>query len=325
MSRARLFSPQQKWLMLEPGSVYEMSVTAAPSSEGNHAAIGTAFDGDLSKMYFPVSHSITGAATAGQPSSGYSSTPEIFPFYEWLYNESGHNEATASNDGRTGIAMHRIRLKQAGQGDLYAIWVTGHVSSTRAGSTSFLANPAAIVVGANLAAEAAGVYLNPGEFLLDDDGNDCAGIGWVVNLDRSNATGAKFAWWAGYRVQSQGAVEVDTMFSASGPARFGLDLAHCTFDANKAAISLKADDRIYLNVTATDTSGYKRFPSAVSNTYLNYNSGVTAFDLVVGGTSVLRLTATKPDITGSRGGNAALANLLTALAGLNILTDSTTA
>lgn len=36
-------------------------------------------------------------------------------------------------------------------------------------------------------------------------------------------------------------------------------------------------------------------------------------------------TTTKPAITGSRGGNAALASLLTALAGLGLITDSTTA
>jgi len=36
-------------------------------------------------------------------------------------------------------------------------------------------------------------------------------------------------------------------------------------------------------------------------------------------------TATKPTVTGSRGGNAALASLLTALAGLGLITDSTTA
>ena len=35
--------------------------------------------------------------------------------------------------------------------------------------------------------------------------------------------------------------------------------------------------------------------------------------------------ATKPTVTGSRGGNAALASLLAALAGLGILTDGTTA
>ena len=35
--------------------------------------------------------------------------------------------------------------------------------------------------------------------------------------------------------------------------------------------------------------------------------------------------AAKPTVTGSRGGNAALASMLTALAGLGLLTDSTTA
>lgn len=273
------------------GTVYETTVSAAPSSEGTHTTIDNSYTGDLSKQYFPVKHTITGAATAGQPTSGYDSVPEIFPFYVWVDNDSGHNQSTSSNDGRTGIAAHRVRLQQDGQGDLYALWVTGNVGSTKSGSTSFLANPAAVVVGANLGASVAGAYLNPGEFLLQDNGNDVAAIGWVVNLDRDVATGAKNAWWAGYRVQSVGAEEVDVAFSAIGPMRIGLDLSFCTFDANKAAVTLKADDRIYFNVTATDASSLSRYPSSFSTTYLTYASGLSGMNLVVNNNSCFQAYA----------------------------------
>jgi hypothetical protein len=274
---------------LQQGTVYESNVTAAPSTIADPASISTAFTGDLSKQFFPVKHTITGTATAGQPTTGYSSSPEVMPFYVFVRNESGWNESTTGNDGRTGIAAHRVRLQNAGQGDLFGLWVTGTAYGTRAGSTNFLANPAATIVAGNLDAGADGVYLNPGEFLLTDSGYDAAGIGWVVNLNRTVTTGAKGAYWAGFRTQSVGAGAADVAFSASGAFRFGLDLSFCTFDSNKAAISLKADDRIYGNVTATDSSGLSRFPSAVSTTYFSYSSSLGAWSFVTNNTSSLQL------------------------------------
>jgi hypothetical protein len=274
---------------LQQGTVYESSVTAAPSTIASQASISAGFTGDLSKQFFPVKHTITGAATAGQPTTGYYSTPEIMPFHIWLRNESGWNESISGNDGRTGISPLRVRLQNTGQGDLLGLWVTGSVAGTRAGSTSFLANPAVAAIGANIDAVADGVYLNCGEFLLDDYGYDAAGIGWVVNLKRTNVTGAKYAWWAAYRAQNQGSAKSDVAFSASGGFNFGLDLSFCDFGTNQAAISLKADQRIYGNVTATDSSGLSRFPSAVSTSYVTYSSSLGAWAFVTNNVSALQL------------------------------------
>jgi hypothetical protein len=274
-------------------SYYKTTISALPVDDGSaHATIDTSFSGDLKGVRFPVYHKVTGTSTLGQPATGYESIPEAMPFYVWLDNESGWNESTSGNDGRTGIAALRVRLQNDGQGDVYGLWVTGGVGSTRSGSTNFLANPAAVIVGGNLGASVDGAYLNPGEFLLEDNGNDVAGIGWVVNLSRTDATGAKAAWWAGFRAQSQGSAAVDSAFSASGLFRFGLDLSFCTFDSNKAAISLKADDRIYGNVTATDTSGLSRFPSSVSNSYQTYSSSLGAWHFVISNTSALQIYST---------------------------------
>lgn len=264
-------------------------VSAAPASEGTHSTIDNSFTGDITGIRYPVYHKITGTATAGQPSTGYDSVPEVMPFYVWLRNESGWNESTSSNDGRTGVAAIRLRFQNAGQGDTYGMWVTGSVNSTRSGYTNFLANPAAVIVGGNLGSSVDGAYLNPGEWLLQDNTFDIAGIGWVVNLERTNTTGAANAWWAGYRVQSIGAGAVDVAFSAIGPHRFGLDLSFCTFDSNKAAITLKADDRIYGNVTASDSSGQSRYPSAVSSTYMTYSSSLGAWHFVTNGASALQI------------------------------------
>lgn len=286
-----------KWVLLNPGYwhrgiVFKTARSSAPGSFGTHTSITTAFDGDLSGVYFPTSHTLTGAATAGQPASGYTYTPEVMPHYTYLDNEAGHNEATASNDGRTGIAAYRVKFDHSGQGDCIAYNATGFVDSTRAGSTLFYANPAAVLFNGNLTAGAAGVYLNAGEMLLDDDGFDCGGIGWVVNLDRSVATAAKSAWWAGIRVASIGAEEIDVAFSARGPANFGLDLSFLTLSADLAAISLKLNQRIYLNVTAADASGLLRFPSAVNTDWIDYTTtGITGIRVVVGGAAIGQFTS----------------------------------
>jgi len=272
-------------------SYYKTTISALPADDGSaHATIDTSFSGDLKGVRFPVYHKVTGAGTLGQPTTGYESIPEAMPFYVWLDNESGWNESTTGNDGRTGVAALRVRLQNDGQGDVYGLWVTGGISSTRSGSTSFLANPAAVIVGGNLAASADGAYLNPGEFLLSDNGTrDIAAVGWVVNLNRTVTTGAKDVFWAGYKVQSIGSGSVDVAYNAKGPFRFGLDLSFCDFGANQAAITLKADQRIYGNVTATDPSGLSRYPSAVSTTYFTYSSSLTAWHFVTGNNSALQI------------------------------------
>ena len=68
----------------------------------------------------------------------------------------------------------------------------------------FLANPPVSLFNGDINAGHNGVYLNPFELLLSDDGYDVAGIGSVLNLNRTNATGALGATWMGYRVQSIG-------------------------------------------------------------------------------------------------------------------------
>lgn len=249
------------------------AIKAAPSSSGTHDSVVTAFNGDLSKVQIAMEHRITGTATLGQPASGYLYTPEAYAQYGWLYNESGHNEATASNDGRTAAAFHRVEIFQVGQGDSVAFNAQVFVNSTRTGSTSFLANPAGSIVNGDMSAGQAGVYLNAGEFFLDDGGFDVAGIGWVVNMDRSVTTGAKNAFWAGFRAQSVGSADVNAFFSASGACDVGLDFSHITTDASKAAIALKADDRIYGN--SSSSNGF--YATALGTPYIEYSSTRSAW------------------------------------------------
>lgn len=326
------------------------NITAAPASLGTHASIDTAFNGDLSKSIFQVEHRITGAATLGQPTTGYTYTPEAMPHYTYLYNTSGHNQSTSDNTGRTGVAAYRAKVYHNGQGDAVAFNASVFVTGAKASATSFLANPAGVLFNGDMTAGQAGVYLNPRELDLSDGGFDVACIGDVVRMDRTVETAALDAWWQGYRVQSTGDKAIDVAFGAVGPVKIGMDFSFATFPASgtyeEAAVTLKAGQRIYFNATATDASGLSRYPSSPSTTYMRYDSATTSLQFVVGNASSLQvysdqviannafrhmnfnlgffaaIPAAKQTVTGSRGGNAALASLLTALATYGIITDS---
>lgn len=265
------------------------AVKSRPSTLGDHDWIETAFNGDISQVQFPVEHRIVGTDTLGQPASGYLYTPETSPFYLNFRNESGWNESTSGNDGRTAAVGFRVKFTNAGQGDMPAFNCSGFVTGTRAGSTNFLANPAVSCINGDFTADTDGTYLNPGEWALNDNGKDVAGIGWVINLNRSVTTGAKGAWWAGYRVQSQGSAAADSAFSASGKFNYGLDLSFTDLGANQAAVSLKGDQRIYLNATATDATGLSRYPSSPSTTWLEYDVANTGILGVVNNSTALLL------------------------------------
>lgn len=273
--------------------LYYSNVSSPPTSSGNADSPLTAFNGDLTKCQFPVEHWITGANTVGQPTTGYSYTPEVFPHYTYLYNSSGWNQQTSGNGGRTGIAAYRTKIFQAGQGDLVCFNGSAFVTGTRAGSTNFLANPAAVLFNGDMTAGANGVYMNPYETICDDNGFDAACVGVVNNFNRTVATGAKSAVWLGYRAQSTGAATCDALVSATGKWVTGLDLSMSGLDfgANKAAISLKGNDRIYFNnaaIASGNLDGDWR-TTVFNGDYLEYNSSGSFIHFVRGGSSKLQI------------------------------------
>jgi hypothetical protein len=263
------------------------AIAAAPSSFGTHTSVLTAFNGDTSKVQLLMEHRITGAATLGQPTSGYQYTPEAYPQYMFVYNEAGYNHSTSTNTGRTIAVGNHVRIVNAGQGDMAAFNAKATVSSTRSGATSFLANPAVSMMNGDLTTTVAGAYLNCLEFALDDNGFDCAGIGLVFNMARSVTTGALGEAWNGVRIQS-GATgqDIDSGYFVSGPMRYGIDLVHGTFSSG--AIAIKADDKIYLNATA-DPNTLKRYPASAGNSYIDYNSASSIIRIVSGGTASLQV------------------------------------
>lgn len=269
------------------GKVFNQ-LTQAPSSLGNQSSVETSFNGDLSKQPFSVEHRITGVATLGQPTTGYVYTPEAYPFWTYLYNSSGWNQTTNSNVGRTAACAYRTAVYQAGQGDAVCYNATAFVTGAKGGATNFLANPAAVLFNGDMTAGQAGVYLNPYETFITDNGFDVAGIGNVNNLNRTVNTGALSAWWGGYRVQSVGSVNIDVGFSAQGLMNFGLDLSYATLAASQAAITMKANQRIYGNVTATDS--LSRFP-VVTNDYISYSTSINGWNFVVANNASWQITS----------------------------------
>lgn len=248
--------------------------SAAAASQGNWGDITTAFVGDFSKCNFPLSYSITGSASLGQPTNTYRNNPELSPFAVYLRNGSGFNSGTAgTGPGRTACAAFNVKVDNYGQGDCVAYTASGFVSGAKPGATNFLANPAVSLFNGGTYAGAAGVYLNPVEINCNDQGFDCAAVNFVANQFRTVNTAALGVYWNGYRSQSKGSVAIDSHFFGSGLTVNGLDFS-------------------------TSTISGQVFKLASGN---------------------------RPTITGSRGGNAALASLLTALATLGLVTDSTTA
>lgn len=279
-------------------------INSAPTSQGSLNSIWTAFNGDLSKCLNASSVSISGAATLGQPTTGYKFTPEVSPYFTYVTNTSGHNESTSGNDGRTGFGAYYVKLDNYGQGDLGAYVAQAFVSGTKAGSTSFLANPAAGIYGGNVNAGSDGVYLNPAEWACSDNGYDVAAVGLVNSLFRYNNTGAKNVFWAGYRCSSNGTKPADSFLSAGGLFNNGLDVVTADFGANQCAISLKATQRMYFNNAATPTggSGIAWVTNVYNNDYMEYRASLdTGIKTIVGGVDSFTVRSDAVAVTNTNG------------------------
>jgi len=237
-------------------------------------------------------YTIDGASTAGTPASGYVYTPEIVPHFVTLNTNSGHNQSLSGNGGRTGMPVYRAVVNHVGQGDAVcfngAVWI----GSTKPGSTHWLANPAGVLINGDVMAGADGVYLNPIEYNMVDNGYDIAAVGLVINAHRTKGIGAKHAIWLGVRLQSVETEPVDAGVSLAGAHKVGLDFTPAVFTAGKAAIALKANDRIYLNAASTpDPDGSKWYADQPGGTWIDYDATGHMMRLVVNNEPVLQLQA----------------------------------
>lgn len=241
------------------GTVFSDAHTAAIANlnVGAMDYVVTTFNGDISKMPFPISLTTAGAATLTQPTTGYTQHPYYSALYGYYQNTSGWNQGTADNTGRTGNALMYLKADQLGQGDAGCITLSAFVNQTKALSTSTLANPAGFLINGGMTAGQDGVYLNALEFNLNGSTYDVSAAGLVFNMNRTNVTGAKGAYWLPFRAQSTGSGAIDSFFSATGKANQGLDVSNATITSG-AAITMKAGQYIYGAVTAGTF-----FPSAL--------------------------------------------------------------
>jgi hypothetical protein len=273
-------------------------ITAAPVQNPGYSDNGqnTAFDADFNNVFLVGATRIAGAATLGQPSSGYQLNPPASQVYLNLINNgAGWNQSTGGNGGRTGAAQQYLRFTQAGGGDLMSIFCNGLVGGIKAGATSFLANSAGSCMAGQVFASANGVYLQAiGDINLNDNGYDVSGIGLVLNFTRTNGTGALGATWMGVRPQSKGSVAVDALYSGVGLTRIGMDFAGMTLQdlsgaPTKTAITLKAGQAIYGNASNVDATRYAAFTTPGTE-YLDYETA-TGWNIVVGSTPILQASA----------------------------------
>ena len=256
------------------------TLSAQPTLATNHSSVANAITGDYSKLSNAFFKTITGAATATQPATGYFNAREVGLFYGFMDNSSGHNQETDGADGRTGIPVFAARILQKGNGDAPCFNGTAIVTGTKAGATHYLASPAAQIINGTLEGGVAGAAMQ-NEISITDGGFDCHGIGMVYSLTRSVSTSTLSEWWAGTRIQSKGAEDVDVGVSLFGPIGVGFDAAPATLSG--PAVSLKADQTISFNATAsTDAGGVTRFSDGqLTNTTIGYNSGNSALEITV--------------------------------------------
>lgn len=268
-------------------------MSAPPSSLGNFSSVDTTFNGDLSRVLVAAEKRVTGALTLSQPTSGYVIESETSTFLSALYvgpTAGFQNGTGASNSGRTGIADTVKHIQHYGNGDALGFWINAFCADTRAGSTSWLGNPATSLFGGQNIAGANGVYLQGiGDVNLVDNGFDVAAVGSNINLNRTVATGALGADWIAYRAQNQGTQNPGGAFSLAGGWNMGLHLCAANFGANQGAIALKQGQRIYTNAVQGGTTALPRDVNLQTN-YIT-DSG-TFFNFVYNNSSALQVNNT---------------------------------
>lgn len=137
-------------------------------------------------------------------------------------------------------------------------------------------------------------------------------IGNALNINQSGGSSGKFSF--------------HTLINAGGTfTGVGLDLSSAVAVSNAPAIMLAPNQRIMLDGTNGTGGVSYLYSDGVTAHFVSTNLsmvGPTGFSDKVGFNGTAPVA--KPTVTGSRGGNAALASLLTALAAYGLVTDGTT-
>lgn len=249
------------------------------------------FDGGFSKAV-RASYMFIGSGATGTPGAVYKNFTELSQDVVVHDYTGGFNTDPADHAlGRSGAFVSKKFAYHGGQGDLTFDSYYGEVYTARAGATHFLANPALAVQNGDLGVSAAageGCYLQHSEFNFSDGGYAISVIDRVRNYTRTNAGATLNQVWIHDRPQSNGSQPIDAFYSPTGTALRGLDFTPATFDTDKAALVLKASDRIYLNGTSTpDAVSAKWFATSLGSEYITFDGT----DLVLATSGVLKFGA----------------------------------
>lgn len=227
-----------------------------------------------------LGQTITGTATLGQPATGYNYVLNAASEYATLINYSGWNQSTNSNSGRTGVSPYVALMENRGNGDTIAYYANCNIFAPagKVGATHWLANPACVGNGANMATLVPHTYLQGGEYNYNDNGVDAAAIHWVGNFNRTVNTASFGEVWMGERWQSLGTKAIDVGWSGSGLVNVGLDTVNATADAAWAGgktvtVNMSADQRITFNSTSTPLNGVSFYGNVLGTAYDTYSSG----------------------------------------------------
>ena len=191
---------------------------------------------------------------------------------------------------RTMNPLYYQQVNHFGGGDAYAHLTRVNVGYTAlAGQTHVFFTATGGLYGGELSAESAGVFLTGTEINHIDNGYDIAVVGDIRNFQRTNATGARGAFWIGHQIKSEGSQPLDAGYNLNGKFKAGVDLVKGDFGTDKAAVSMKRGDRIVGNSSATDMAGYSLVGNVIGNAWIEYSSNFEGWDIRVAGNSKVQV------------------------------------
>ncbi|MCX5493268.1 hypothetical protein OSH11_00975 [Kaistia dalseonensis] len=316
--------------------------------------IGSAFEGDISRVNFAVGHVIKGADTLGHASDSSPDvlrvyTPEAYATVTFLHNESGSRDLGGRTDmrGATMATAHLTDVVHLGRGDSAAYVARSRVSGQNPDSEHVINNAWGMGFVSEIRAQADGVFLLPVESAYTDSGFDVGSVGHLLLGRRTNNTGEKYANWIGYVAKSVGGDKPwDVFYTAYGSSKIGIDFTQAYFESEGfegAAMVLSSGQRIYfdghLDMNIPAESRWKcEDPGDI---WIGYDSADKSITIRNGDQSTLSLSqdglaltgnlglfgappASQPKISGSRSDTGRLLGaVIGALVELNLVEDLT--
>lgn len=281
---------------ITPEAQNRIDVTRAPAYR-HPEALNSEFSGDFSKTVLPLLYNVSGATTMGDGSHYWS--PAVTPFQSLTNFASGVNVSNTDNSGRTGYATYRTMINHAGQGDAGSYYSFCQLSgAAKPSATTWLANPACVMLSGDSGASSDGGYLQGiGDLNFSDNGYDVAAMADVRNFNRTNNAAALGQVWMGYRLQAAGTKPFEVLVSGSGPGLVGLDTTQMT--GVLAAVNMAADQKIVFNSTATPINGINWYGNTTGGAFIQYSSTTSAVEIGVGGSPRLSLNALGLQVNGA--------------------------